>query len=98
MPCPGFDASRCPMCPQQANLVPPDMGPYADGRIMFVGEAPGADEDEKGRPFVGKTGKETNEMYLPLASLTRDGVYFSNAVKCRPFNNQTPKPELVQSC
>ena len=51
---------------------------------MFIGEAPGKDENKWGRPFVGKTGKEVNEHYLPLAGLRRDASYFTNAIKCLP--------------
>lgn len=99
MACPNFDLSRCPQCPGNTNVVPPDMGEYyEEGGLVFIGEAPGVDEDEKGRPFIGKTGKEFNEHYLILAGTYRDAVYVTNAVKCRPFNNQTPKPELIRSC
>jgi uracil-DNA glycosylase len=98
MPCPDFNPLRCPKCPGTNNVVPPDMGPYSDASIMFVGEAPGANEDEHGRPFIGKTGAEFNDHYLRLCGLDRDSVYITNTVKCRPRNNQTPKDYLRESC
>lgn len=104
MPCEWFDIARCPGCPKGsdgkylANVVPPDMGEWANGDIVLVGEAPGADEDEQGIPFIGKTGMEMNKHYLWLAGLERDRVYFTNAVKCRPRNNKKPSDELRTWC
>jgi DNA polymerase len=74
------------------------MGHYADGSLVFIGEAPGKDEDDKGRPFVGKTGKELNEHYLSLAGLDREQIYITNAVKCRPRNNKTPDDKVIRAC
>ncbi|MGH7184526.1 MAG: uracil-DNA glycosylase family protein [Nitrospiraceae bacterium] len=64
------------------NCVPPSGPKNAD--YFFIGEAPGRDEDKKLIPFVGKTGREVNEHYLPLANLRRENVYFTNAIKCLP--------------
>jgi DNA polymerase len=74
------------------------MGLYADGDLVFIGEAPGADEDDKGRPFVGKAGKQLNEGYLPAAGTHREYIYITNVAKCRPRNNKTPGDKLIQSC
>src|ERR1700674_5688626 len=73
---------RCSLCPGVNNCVPPT-GPL-DAEIMFIGEAPGKDENKAVRPFIGKTGQEVNDHYLPLAGLRRDQVYVTNAIKCLP--------------
>lgn len=77
-----MEVNRCELCPGKNNCVPPD-GPE-DADILFIGEAPGKDEDKHGRPFIGKTGQEVNEHYLPLAGLRRQNVRFDNAIKCLP--------------
>jgi uracil-DNA glycosylase family 4 len=63
---------------------------------MLIGEAPGKDEDKHGRPFIGKTGQELNDHYLPLAGLRRDNVYVTNAIKCLP-NRSGGKIDLNRS-
>jgi DNA polymerase len=60
--------------------------------VVFVGEAPGRDEDRYGRPFVGKTGKEFNEHYLTVAGLRRDDIYMTNTVKCHLDNDKEMTP------
>jgi uracil-DNA glycosylase len=77
---------RCDLCPAKHNLVPPS-GPE-DSDVLFIGEAPGKDEDRLGVPFVGKTGEEVNRHYLPLAGLRRDSVRFDNAIGCLPDRPQ----------
>src|SRR5271170_5750658 len=77
---------RCALCPNKHNVVGPS-GPE-DSDVVFIGEAPGKDEDRQGIPFVGKTGREVNEHYLPLAGLRRGGVYFTNAIRCLPDRPQ----------
>lgn len=81
------------VCPDLAktatNLVMGEGNPDAD--IVFIGEAPGKNEDEQGRPFVGAAGKFLNEM-LAEAGLKRDDVYITNIVKYRPPNNRDPEP------
>lgn len=72
---------RCAACPGINTCVRPS-GPPGD--YMFIGEAPGRDENKKGEPFVGKTGDEVNRHYLPLAGLRRDQQYFTNAIRCLP--------------
>ncbi len=64
---------------------------------MFVGEAPGATEDEMGRPFVGAAGKLLT-MALESAGMPRSTVYITNVVKCRPPSNREPKPEEIEAC
>jgi len=64
---------------------------------MFVGEAPGADEDRQGEPFVGKAGQLLNAM-LQALNLKREQVYIANVLKCRPPNNRDPQPQEVGQC
>ena len=64
---------------------------------MVVGEAPGADEDRSGRPFVGKAGKLL-DLLLMTAGLEREKVYVCNVLKCRPPGNRDPNPEEVEAC
>jgi DNA polymerase len=66
-------------------------------RWMVIGEAPGADEDRQGEPFVGRAGQLLNEMLL-AAGVARDEVYIANILKCRPPENRDPKPEESESC
>jgi uracil-DNA glycosylase family 4 len=84
----------CPELAEQAtNLVMGDGNPDAD--IVFIGEAPGKNEDEQGLPFVGAAGKFLNEM-LAAAEMDRSDVYITNIVKYRPPNNRDPLPEEKQ--
>jgi uracil-DNA glycosylase family 4 len=64
---------------------------------MIIGEAPGADEDRQGEPFVGRAGRLLNNMLLSIG-LNRDQVFIANILKCRPPNNRDPKPEEVEQC
>ena len=64
---------------------------------MVIGEAPGADEDRQGEPFVGRAGKLLNAM-LQSVGLSREQVYIANILKCRPPNNRDPRPEEAASC
>jgi DNA polymerase len=64
---------------------------------MFVGEAPGADEDAQGEPFVGRAGQLLNKI-LAAIDMKREDVYICNILKCRPPNNRTPLPEEVDLC
>lgn len=76
-------------------MIPPDIPDGAD--VLFVGEDPGREEDGRGRCFIGKTGREYNERYLPLAGLSRSEVGTTNTVKCY-LHGRDPDPELVRSC
>jgi uracil-DNA glycosylase family 4 len=69
--------------------------PHAD--VMFVGEAPGADEDEQGVPFVGRAGQLLTKM-IEAMGLTRDDVYIANVLKCRPPGNRNPEPDEIATC
>jgi uracil-DNA glycosylase family 4 len=69
--------------------------PQAD--LMFVGEAPGADEDVKGVPFVGSSGQLLTKI-IEAIDLTRDEVYIANVIKCRPPDNRNPAPDEVAEC
>jgi DNA polymerase len=81
----------CPELAQQATqLVFGDGNPHAD--IVFIGEAPGKNEDIQGKPFVGAAGKFLNEM-LDMIGLKREDIYITNIVKYRPPNNRDPLPE-----
>src|SRR5438128_808827 len=73
---------RCALCPGVNACIGPD-GPE-NAELLFIGEAPGRDENRKGRVFIGKTGDEVNRHYLPLAGLRRDAVRFTNAIRCLP--------------
>jgi len=92
------EVSGCPLCKlarTRKNSVPGEGSLSA--RIMFVGEAPGRFEDEKGRPFVGAAGKILDEM-LSKAGLQRSQVFITNIVKCRPPNNRVPEPDEATAC
>jgi DNA polymerase len=69
----------------------------ADAKLMFVGEAPGAQEDKQGRPFVGASGKFLGEM-LESIGLKREDVYITNIVKFRPPENRDPKKQEIEAC
>ncbi len=69
----------------------------ATSKIVFIGEAPGKNEDSEGKPFVGRAGKFLNEM-LDIIHLKREDVYITNIVKYRPPNNRDPRPEEIESC
>jgi DNA polymerase len=66
-------------------------------KIMFIGEAPGANEDDTGRPFVGRAGKILDEL-LASIDLKREDIYIANVLKCRPPENRSPQPEEINSC
>ena len=86
-----LEANVCPeLAAQATQLVMGDGNPDAD--IVFIGEAPGKNEDEQGLPFVGAAGKFLNEM-LAAAGMNRDDVYITNIVKYRPPNNRDPEVE-----
>ena len=87
--------TACGLCQGRTNVVPGE-GPERP-RIMFIGEGPGYNEDKQGRPFVGPAGKFLEEL-LATIDLTREEVYITNIIKCRPPNNRDPLPEEVQKC
>jgi DNA polymerase len=75
--------------------VPGEGNPHA--RLMFVGEAPGADEDAQGRPFVGRAGQLLDRM-IGAMGLARSEVFIANVLKCRPPGNRDPQPQEVTAC
>ncbi len=92
-------ASGCTLCPLAAgrtNLVFGAGDPAAD--LMFVGEGPGRDEDLQGEPFVGRSGRLLDRLLAEEMGLTRDRVYITNTVKCRPPGNRDPLPLEVDTC
>ncbi len=89
------DCKRCPLC-RTRNQIVFGVG-NANADIMFVGEAPGADEDRQGEPFVGRAGQLLNR-WLPELGLRREDVYISNVLKCRPPGNRDPRPQEVERC
>ena len=90
------DCQRCKLAKLGRSQVVFGVGnPHAD--IMFVGEAPGFNEDQKGEPFVGAAGKLLNDL-LQSANLSRDQIYIANVIKCRPPNNRDPEPDEVETC
>lgn len=90
-----FSCKRCPLHKGRKNPVLGEGNPKA--LLVFVGEAPGAEEDEKGRPFVGRAGELLTKIIRAMG-LSRQEVYITNVVKCRPPNNRNPKPEEVKAC
>lgn len=79
----------------RTNIVFGDGNANAD--LMFVGEAPGEEEDKQGKPFVGRSGQLLNKA-LNHVKINREDVYITNVVKCRPPNNRAPLPEEMQIC
>ncbi len=90
-----LECKRCPLYATRTNLVF-GCGP-ADAEVMFVGEAPGAEEDKRGIPFVGRAGKLLDTV-LSAANLPRREVYIANVLKCRPPENRDPLPEEEHAC
>ena len=85
----------CPLGQTRTNFV---FGSgTADAGIMFIGEAPGADEDRQGVPFVGKAGQLLTKI-IEAMGLSREQVYICNVLKCRPPGNRDPKPEEIAAC
>ncbi len=92
------DAQSCTKCGlhEGRNTVVFGVGnPNAD--LMFVGEAPGADEDRQGEPFVGRAGQLLTKI-IEAMQLTRNDVYIANVLKCRPPGNRNPAPDEVETC
>ena len=95
------DCTRCRLHEKRLNVVFGSGNEQA--RLVFVGEGPGADEDESGLPFVGRAGQLLTQMIDNTAAkegipITRADVYICNVVKCRPPENRTPLPDEMQTC
>ena len=86
---------QCDLAKTRKNVVPGEGSPNA--QLVFVGEAPGEDEDTQGRPFVGRAGKLLDQL-IERIGLRRSEVYICNVLKCRPPNNRDPEPSEVSAC
>jgi len=92
------EASDCTLCPLAEGRTKVVFGAGdADADLMFVGEAPGAEEDRQGLPFVGRAGGLLNEL-LEGIGLSRDRVFVTNTLKCRPPGNRDPQPVEIETC
>ncbi len=89
------DCTRCRLCEKRSKIVYGVGSP--DARLMFVGEGPGADEDRRGEPFVGRAGQLLTRI-IEAMGLTRSEVYIANVVKCRPPENRTPQADEIGTC
>lgn len=89
------DCRRCPLHRDRTHIV---FGEGSVGaKLVFVGEAPGADEDRQGRPFVGKAGQLLTRI-IEAMGMRREDVYICNVLKCRPPGNRTPLPQEMEIC
>jgi uracil-DNA glycosylase family 4 len=89
------ECHKCPLYKTRTNIV------FGSGnenaKLVFVGEAPGQDEDQQGKPFVGKAGQKLTQI-INAMGLSRDEVYITNVLKCRPPNNRNPIPHEIEAC
>ncbi len=93
------EASGCVRCPLSATRTQVVFGvgdPEAD--LLFVGEAPGREEDLRGEPFVGRSGQLLDRLMAEELGIDRSQCYIANVVKCRPPDNRDPKPDEIASC
>ncbi|MBL8187502.1 MAG: uracil-DNA glycosylase [Acidobacteria bacterium] len=89
------DCKRCKLWSTRTNIVFGEGNPNAE--LMFVGEAPGADEDASGRPFVGRAGQLLTKM-IEAIDMKREDVYIANTLKSRPPGNRNPEPDETKAC
>src|ERR1051326_7391702 len=89
------DCQRCKLAPKRTNIVFGSGNPNAE--LVFVGEAPGYDEDQQGLPFVGRAGQLLTKI-IESINVKREDVYICNVLKCRPPDNRNPEPDEVASC
>ena len=85
----------CPLARLRTHAVPGEGNPHTE--VLFVGEGPGQKEDDRGRPFVGASGKFLGEM-LASVGFTREDVFITNVVKCRPPGNRDPEEVEIETC
>jgi len=90
------DCTRCRLHQQGRKQIVFGVG-NPNAELMFIGEAPGADEDEKGEPFVGRAGQLLTNM-IKAMGLSREDVYIANIIKCRPPGNRTPERDECETC
>jgi DNA polymerase len=90
------ECARCKLHTGRKNIV------FGEGNagavLVFVGEGPGQEEDEQGRPFVGAAGQLLTDIIVKGMKLRREDVYICNIVKCRPPNNRNPEPDEIEAC
>ena len=89
--------TKCPLATLGRQHVVPGQGNAASPDIMFIGEAPGADEDRQGLAFVGAAGQFLTKMIVAMG-YTREQIFIANICKCRPPNNRTPNPQEMEAC
>lgn len=89
------NCTACKLAGTRKNVVFGVGNPHAD--LMFVGEAPGHDEDVKGEPFVGRAGQLLTDI-IKAMKLSREQVYIANVIKCRPPENRNPEPDEIEQC
>ncbi len=90
-----INCTKCDLCKTRTNSVPGKGNFKSD--VIFVGEAPGRNEDKKGEPFVGVAGKKLS-IALDEAGISRDSIYITNVVKCRPPKNRVPSADERNTC
>ena len=88
--------TRCTLAATRTQVVVSRGNPAAD--LMFIGEAPGRDEDVQGKPFVGRSGQLLDRLVAEEMGLSDEGFYVCNTIKCRPPGNRDPLPEELASC
>jgi len=87
--------TRCRLCATRTHAVPGEGNLHP--QVLFVGEAPGAEEDRRGRPFVGRSGRFLDEM-IASVGLRREEVFITSVLKCRTPQNRDPRPDEVMAC
>ena len=90
------DCQRCKLAPSRKNIVFGQGNPNA--QLMFVGEAPGGDEDEQGLAFVGAAGRLLTDIIEKGMKMRREDVFIANILKCRPPGNRNPEPDEILQC
>ncbi|MDH4163510.1 MAG: uracil-DNA glycosylase [Nitrospirota bacterium] len=90
------DCTRCKLSKGRSTIVFGEGNPKAE--ILFIGEGPGFEEDQQGRPFVGAAGQLLTDIIVKGMKLRREDVYICNIVKCRPPDNRNPEPDEVDAC
>ena len=90
-----LSCQKCPLAATRTQAVPGEGNKQAD--LLFVGEGPGRDEDRLGKPFVGRAGQLLTKI-IEAMKFTREEVYITNIVKCRPPNNRNPEPGEIEQC
>lgn len=89
------NCKKCRLCEGRNNIVPGDGS--INAQVVFVGEGPGKDEDLQGKPFVGQAGKFLSELLAGIG-ISREDVFITNVVKCRPPNNRDPQEDEIETC